>query len=52
MTLTFDVTFSGSADKDNSQLAGGLGQATVFAASISSNNGFFTTQNYLHRPRP
>lgn len=46
VTLTFDVTFSGSADKDNSQLAGGLGQATVFAASISSNNGFFTTQSY------
>jgi hypothetical protein len=45
-TLTFDVTFSGSADKDNSQTTGGLGQATVFAASISSNNGFFALQSY------
>jgi hypothetical protein len=45
-TIQFDITFSGSADKDNSQVGGGLGQATVFTASFQSLGGLFGTTNY------
>jgi hypothetical protein len=45
-TISLDITFSGSADKDNSQVGGGLGQATVFTASLQSLTGKFTTTNY------
>jgi hypothetical protein len=45
-SINLDITFSGSADKDNSQVGGGLGQATVFTASLQSLGGRFTTTNY------
>jgi hypothetical protein len=45
-SLSFDITFSGSAAKDNSQIGGGLGQATVFTGSLQSLTGKFTTTNY------
>jgi hypothetical protein len=45
-TISLDITFSGSAAKDNSQLGGGLGQATVFTASVQSLTSKFTTTNY------
>ena len=45
-TISLDITFSGSAAKDNSQVAGGLGQATVFTASLQSLTSKFTTTNY------
>lgn len=45
-SISFDITFSGSAAKDNSQAVGGLGNAVVFTASLTSLTGKFTATNY------
>jgi len=45
-SISFDITFSGSAAKDNSQATGGLGQATVFTASLTSLTSKFTATSY------
>jgi hypothetical protein len=45
-SISLDITFSGSAAKDNSQAFGGLGQATVFTGSLQSLTGKFTSTNY------
>jgi hypothetical protein len=44
--ILFDMTWLGDVAKDNSQLGGGLGQATAFTASIASLGGRFTTTTY------
>jgi hypothetical protein len=45
-SISFNITFQGDVAKDNSQVGGGLGQASSFNATLQSLNGFFTTQNY------
>jgi hypothetical protein len=44
--VAFNLTFNGRVGNDNSQVAGGLGQASSFNASITSSSGYFGVQNY------
>jgi hypothetical protein len=45
-TITFNANWSGEVSKDNSQVAGGLGNAVAFSASFQSLGGLFTTASY------